>query len=292
MLSRVDPVISVVLPCRNGGATLGEQLAALARQTPAEPWELVVVDNGSTDDSAAVAQRWCAGRPAWRVVHAAGPARAGYARNVGVRAARGDVLLFCDADDVVDDGWIAALSAALDDADLVAGRWATDRLNAPWLRAARVLPQTDGLQRGEPPWLPHAAANNLGMTRSLYEKVGPFDETLPALSDTDYCYRAQVGGHELVFVPGAVVHVRLRPSLAATYRQLRGYAEASVALHARYAADGMPAPDWRRGLGAWVLSVPRLLAIRDRAGLAAWVARLAWRVGRLRGSVRYRVLAP
>jgi glycosyltransferase involved in cell wall biosynthesis len=285
------PRVSVVLPCHDAGAWLGEQLAALAAQHLDEPWELVVVDNASTDGSGDLARAACAGRPGWRVVEARDGRGAAHARNVGVAEARGDLLLFCDADDVIGDGWLPALTAALDEADLVAGRWEADRLNPPDVRRARPLPQQDGLQEFAPPWLPHAGAGNLGLTRALWEKVGPFDEDFPALEDTEFCFRSQLAGHRLAFAPDAVVHVRLRGSLATTYRQMRAYGEASVALHRRFAADGMPPPDWRRGLGGWLLSVPRLLAVRDRADLGAWVVRLGWRVGRLRGSVAHRTLA-
>jgi len=285
------PRVSVVLPCHNARPWLGEQLGALAAQHLDEPWELVVVDNASTDGSGDLARDACAGRPGWRVVEARDGRGAAHARNVGVAEARGDVLLFCDADDVVGDGWLASLTAALDGADLVAGRWEAARLNAPWVQRARPLPQQHGLQVFTPPWLPHAGAGNLGVTRALWEKVGAFDEDLPVLEDTEYCFRSQLAGHRLVFAPDAVVHVRLRGSLADIYRQMRAYGEASVALHHQFARDGMPPPDWRRGLGGWLLSVPRLLAVRDRAALGAWVVRLGWRVGRLRGSLGHRMLA-
>jgi len=287
-----NPAVSVVLPVHDARDTLPEQLRALGDQHLDQPWELVVVDNGSTDGSGALARAACAGRDGWRVVDAHDGRGAAYARNTGVTAARGDLLLFCDADDVVGDGWLSTLVAALGSADLVAGRWELRRLNAPWVQRTRPPIQQDGLQSFAPPWLPHAGAGNLGFARTLFEKVGPFDEGLIALEDTDFCFRAQLAGHQLVYAHDAVVHVRLRADLRGMYRQMRAYGEGTVVLHRRFAEAGMPPPNRWRGMGGGVLALPRLLAVRDRGALGSWVAKLGWRVGRLRGSLRYRTLAP
>src|SRR5215213_2921854 len=113
-------LVSVVLPVRNERRHLGDQLSALAEQTYDGPWELVVVDNGSTDGSGDVARSFAPRVPALRVVSA--PRRGlNHARNAGVRAARGEVLAFCDADDVAAPGWLAALVEALDGEVDIAG---------------------------------------------------------------------------------------------------------------------------------------------------------------------------
>jgi len=283
--------VSVVLPCYNAARLLPQQLEALCMQTVAEGWELVVVDNGSTDDTAATVERFRARLPALKLVRAVQRQGAGYARNAGVAAASGDRLLFCDADDVVAADWVETLARAVREGVIVAGRWDARRLNAAWLRTAFPLPQDDGLQEWSPAWLPHAGGGNLAMPRAVYEAIGPFDEDLPALEDTEFCFRAQLGGVRLVCEPAAVVSVRMRATLAGQYRQMRDYAEGQVGLLRRFRRRGMPpAPRWR-GLAAWALLPLRLLVVHDRASLARWVVVLGWRVGRLRGSLRYRLLA-
>src|SRR5262245_57943638 len=103
------PRISVIIPCHNAGRWLWDQLDALSRQEVPLPWEVLVVDNRSTDLSARVARGFSDKIPSLRVIAAhehRGPA---YARNTGASQARGEYFLFFDADDVVADGCVAAM---------------------------------------------------------------------------------------------------------------------------------------------------------------------------------------
>ena len=108
-MSGTEPLCSVVIPTYNAAATLDATLAALAAQEGVAPFEVVVADNGSVDDSAEVARRWADRLPLLRVVDASRARGVAAARNDGIRAARGDVVLLCDADDVTDPGWVAAM---------------------------------------------------------------------------------------------------------------------------------------------------------------------------------------
>ncbi|MEC4888428.1 MAG: glycosyltransferase family A protein [Nitrospira sp.] len=91
------PAISVIVPVYNGGWCLAQCLEGI-RQSSYQYYELIVVDNGSTDDSVAIAQAYGA-----VVAHCPGPSGPGAARNVGVHLAKGRILLFVDADVVVHD---------------------------------------------------------------------------------------------------------------------------------------------------------------------------------------------
>src|SRR4051812_28957961 len=93
-------LVSVVIPARNAARLLPLQLAALAKQTYAGTWEVVVADHRSADGTARVASEWAARLPCLRVVSVGRRGGANVARNEGARAARGEVLAFCDADDV------------------------------------------------------------------------------------------------------------------------------------------------------------------------------------------------
>ena len=288
------PRLSVVLPCRDAAATLGTQLAALAGQAYAGPWEVIVADNGSRDASRTIAASFGDRLPGLRIVDAAGRPGQGHARNVGAAAATGDAFLFCDCDDEVAPGWLDAMGRALAAHPFVASRFDLARLNPEWVQASRENPQGAGLNPYTyPPFLPHAGGSGLGVRRAAHAAVAGFAEDMPALEDTDYCWRLQLAGVPLVFVPDAVVHVRLRHDLAGIFRQALVYGEHNVRIYARYRDRGMPRLRWTAGAARWaklVIALP--LALPRRAERARWTWQLGWRLGRLRGCWRYRVLAP
>ena len=284
--------VSVVIPCRNAAATLGEQLAAVAAQEWAGEWEVIVADNASSDGSREVAESFRARLPALEVVDATGHHGPGGSRNAGAEQARGEALVFCDADDVVAPGWLAAMAAALAGDDLVAARYDARKLNPRWIVEARGEHQKAGPNPYTyPPFLPHAGGGGLGVKRRLHQAIGGFDESLPALEDTDYCWRAQLAGTALRFVPEAVVHVRYRHDLGGAFAQTARFGEYNVLLYQCYRARGMPRLSAWAGLAKWaklLLSTPQVVT---RRGRARWSAQLAWRWGRLRGCVKYRIWA-
>lgn len=296
-----DPVpeldVSVVIAAHDAAATLPAQLDALAAQDPACTWEVLVADNGSTDATRDVVLDAARRSGTVRLVDAPGVRGAGAARNAAARVARGRVLLFCDADDVVAPGWVDALHGALRDADVVAGRLEWERLNSRASQQSRALPQVDGLQHTEPlPALGCASASNLGLRRSLFDRLGGFDVRARYLQDTDLCWRAQLAGGTIAFEPAAVVHMRLRESVLGAWRQGRGsgmgqrwlaarYAEvaARAAEDARAAADAEPAVRAEPG-------VPVEPGVDGGAarGWPARIARRAWLVAGEAARVRSR----
>lgn len=287
-----DVELSVVIPCRNAAATLGRQLAAVAAQEWEGAWEVIVADNASSDGSREVAESFRDRLPALTVVDATGHQGPGGSRNAGAAAARGGALAFCDADDEVAPDWLAAMAVALARHDLVAARYDARKLNPAWIVEARGEHQHLGLNAYTyPPFLPHAGGGGLGVRRRLHAAIGGFDESLPALEDTDYCWRAQLAGTELCFVPEAVVHIAYRDDLKGMFAQTARFGEYNVLLYKRYRPRGMPRlPPWA-GLAKWaklLLSTPQVLT---RRGRARWASQLAWRWGRLRGCVKYRVWA-
>jgi glycosyltransferase involved in cell wall biosynthesis len=280
--------LSVIIPCFNTADTIGTQLEALANQDWSEPWDIIVSDNGSTDKSLQVAERYNDRLANLRIVDASSRRGAAHARNVGTLAATGDAFAFCDADDEVGSGWVAAMGAALTQYDFVASRLDTQKLNASWNRGN---PQRDGLQRlWYPPHLFHACGSGLGIKRLLHEKIGGFDESVPTIEDTDYCLRLQLAGAEFHFVPNAVVHYRHRHSFRRMYRQSRLWAQDNVLLYRRYGSAGVYASElWSRYVSDWKLLLWRLPKVRSKGRRAAWVRLLGRQIGRLQGSLKHRV---
>jgi glycosyltransferase involved in cell wall biosynthesis len=229
------PALSVIIACLNAEDVLNDQLTALAGQVCPVPWELLICDNGSTDGTVALAERW-ADRLPLRVLDASAVHGSGPARNAGAAAASGEWLGFCDADDEVGPGWLAALCRALTDHVMVAGPFEDARLNSDRVRRSRPNSQQHGLQYLTPGiGLPHAGAGNLGIRRAVFLEVGGFDPEVRYLQDTDLCWRIQLAGHDLTFVPDMLVHVRLRSTFRGMYRQGRNFGVSQAILEHRYA---------------------------------------------------------
>ncbi len=285
--------LSVVIPVHNGADTLGEQLDALASQACRASWEVVVVDDASSDASVEVASSFRSRIPL-RVIELDTRGGAGRARNVGAAAARGAYLAFVDADDVVAEGWLDAAVRALDVHVAAASRFEDEALNTPRARELRHIHQREGLQEyTNPPFLPHAGGCGLMVRREVHARLSGFDESLPCLEDTDYTWRLQLAGEHLHFEPSALVHVRYRSSTLAAFWQRYRYGYYNVVLYVRYRAYGMPDIDRRAGVRGWIrLADPRKLVRLVRSDARAkWTRDLGWRLGRLAASVRYGVWA-
>lgn len=285
--------LSVVIACFNAEKWIGDQLEALATQQWSEPWEIVVVNNRSTDGSMAVVDRYRKRMPHLRAIEASEKQGAAYAMNAGVRAARGAWLAFCDADDVVGPGWVAGMAEALAAHAFVSGPHDVTRLNRSALQRGRVNSQPTGVQPyTNPPFLPHAGAGNMSIHRAVFDNVGGFDETMPALFDTDFCWRVQLSGVPLVAAPKAILHVRYRAEACALYRQAKSYGQYNVFIYRRYRAKGMPRLPWKHGAKAWIDLARSAHQLFREERRAPWLWELGWRLGRLKGCLKYRVLAP
>ena len=139
------PSVSVVIPAYNAERTLGTVLAALTSEDPG-PDEVIVVDDGSTDRTAAVAFEAGA-----RVIEAPGGGFAGGARNAGWREARCEVVCFLDADAIPQPGWGAGLERALAEfPGAVVGCARTFEASTKWGWVAYLQFETPYLPRGAP----------------------------------------------------------------------------------------------------------------------------------------------
>ena len=281
-------IVSVVLPCYNAASTIAEQLDALESQRSSEPWEVIVVDNRSTDESIAIVHRYIGRIPGLRVVKACERAGRSYARNVGVSAARGSSIAFCDADDVVGTGWLAAIRDALSRFDCVACRIDFTKLNPAVIAAQHVNhDQSTGLQKAwYPPFLSHAGGGTLAIRRALHEQIGGFDEAFAFHEDTDYCFRVQKAAYRIGFVPEAIVHVRMRPNTSGRFHQIRHWARYNVLLAKRYGDGERPGiAAWKKYVDGWILLLKILPKVRSRPDWEKWVWHCGWQVGVLQGVV-------
>ena len=281
--------LSVVIPCLNSADQLPVQLWALAREKWQGWWEVVIADNGSTDGTREVAEQFKDRLPRLLVVDASARRGAAYARNVGARSASGEAFLFLDADDQIAPGYLPAMAGALAHHDFVAAYRDSESLNTGWVRMSRHTHPYEGF-RTFFNFLPHAGGTRIGVRRSIFESVGGFDQNLLRGEDVDFCWRVQLAGTPLWLVPEAIVRVRYPDSFCRMYRQARLSGRGDALLYRRYRAAGMPGRSIGDGLRDWLRLIQRLPRIRSKSGWAHWVRRLGQCVGRLEGSLRYRVI--
>lgn len=282
-------LVSVVIPVLNASATLPRQLEALSRQSYGETWEVVVADNGSTDGTQHIARSFSDRLPLLTVVQAAEERSANYARNRACDVARGDLIAFCDGDDIVTENWLEALVDASRRADLVGGALepiaprASSRDSWPPLRPSRE-PRLG--------FLPFATGASFAIWRDVLDDVGGMNEQYQACQDVELSWRAQLASKTLEFEPRARVRYQIRETLGSAFRQhyIRGVAH--VQLFDTYRRHGMPRMAGRAALAWGWLLVTAVLAVPWRSHRELWMRRLGLRVGHLAGSLRHRSFYP
>src|SRR2546423_6377260 len=202
-------LISVIVPVLDAAEHLPQQLEALAGQDYAGRWEAVIADNGSTDGSVELAEQWLGELPGGRLVRVGGARSASRARNAGVAEARGDFLAFCDADDVARSDWLTELAAAAPQGDIVAGAVDSDALSTPLARSWHAVPPRQRALEGLR-FLVHASGTNTGVWADVFERLGGFDERMPAGGAGGLSWRAQLASRRLVVAVRAVGDERPR----------------------------------------------------------------------------------
>lgn len=292
-MPRNPSLVSVVIPARNATHLIDVQLAALAGQSYTGAFEVIVADNGSTDGlEEHLSGHPLAGHLRLRRVDAGDALGAAHARNVGVMAARGDFVAFCDADDRADSRWLQHLVASASDFDAVSGSIETATLNAP--EAAAWTPVNPPDVRSEIPGLfPVSGSCNLGMWRETLDRVGLWDNSFRGGGeDVDYCTRIQLAGMTFGHDPAAVMSYRVKSSYPQLWRQQYAWGHADVDVYVKYRDRGH-----RKRSPLLTTAMPILLLLRNPllpqsiTGLStgAWIAYLAGFTGRVAGSLRRRV---
>ena len=189
------PMVSVIIPVRNDARRLDRCLASLAEQDyPADRYEVIVIDNGSSDDSADVARRRAA-----RVLVLPG-LKVGALRNRGAAIAEGEILALVDSDHEVPPGWLSAGTGEL------VGTLDVSMIGSPylpppdgtWVQRVWALHRLRQSARVEVPWL---ASGNLFLRKTDYDRLGGFDESLVAAEDVDLCVRLARSGGRIVSDP-------------------------------------------------------------------------------------------
>jgi glycosyltransferase involved in cell wall biosynthesis len=228
--------VSVVIPLYNDASTIGSCLdSVLSQDYPGDRFEVIVVDNGSTDGS----DRIAAQHPV-TLVYERDTLTSYAARNRGISAARGDIVVFTDSDCLPRPGWLRALVEAFEDDAVPAAGGPIEEAppDSDLDRLIRELFPIPNVERLQGTYLPAIVGGNAAYRRDLLLKVGMFNAALYTGGDLDLSWRVQkLAGQSAVFVPQAVVIHDHRSSLAGLGKRYRRYGYCAALLTALYADD-------------------------------------------------------
>jgi len=216
------PSVSVVISTFNRCESLERTLESLARQRVPEhvSFEVIVVDNNSTDDTRGVVAK-AAGRFE-QLRYAFEPCSGvSFGRNTGIREARGAIVAFTDDDNDVAPGWVATIQHTLEvHAEVYAlggpifpqwpappPAWLDDRHWSP-LAIVDYGPEAFLSNARRPICLLTA---NLAVRREVFEQVGPFSPDFPRGQDHEFLLRFWRAGRQVLYVPSLVAYARIQP---------------------------------------------------------------------------------
>jgi len=212
---------SVIIPALNEERVIGQCLESLCRlDFPREEFEVILVDNGSTDRTIEIAREFSA-RLNLTILQKRDAKISGL-RNFGVSKARGAILAFLDADCLVSRDWLKNAGPLLDRVEVgVAGAHYRIPDNSRWVARAWY----GGLEtekQGELAWVP---SGDLLMKRSVFERIGGFDESIQTNEDCELCGRVRAAGLRVIGDPSiAVTHLGTPQTLFGFYRAIRWHA--------------------------------------------------------------------
>lgn len=281
-----SPTCSVVMPCYNVANTLTAQLERLLPQLEVADAELILIDNNSSDLTLDLAQAAATHNDRIVVATATGGQGVAYARNAGVKLARSDKFLFCDADDLVVHSWVKQMSDALQHHEVTTGSLDVETLNDQAMVKSRGPARRPMFYN----LFPVAAGGNMGVQRAAWDKVGPLDEDLPSLEDMEWSLRASLAGCDIAWLPDARISYRYRTEARKLWSQGFAYGRSRPPIARKLFAETGQRPSIFEGFRSWVwllVHLPQLVSPNRRAPVA-WVA--GNRLGQLLGSIESKFL--
>jgi glycosyltransferase involved in cell wall biosynthesis len=268
------PEVSVIVCVRNMAQDLPRQLDAVLAQETAFHFEVVVVDNASTDGSGEIALAYSSRDQRVRVIEAR-VIGLNAARNCGIEGAMAEIIALCDADDVVESDWLPTLIGALEPATYVAGSL---RLGGPNSTVVRRRWAVEDQVAAVPHWVQAgfrmASGNNCCFYKPMWTSLGGFDETLSGAGDEiDFFVRAGRAGFGFREAPDAVVGVGLRARAMEIWRHDYRFGKHQSRVLARWNSSDW---SWPR---VFRLAAQLPKVVIRRRGWYAWVSALATEMG-------------
>lgn len=252
--------VSVIIPVRNGAHEISDQLEALCAQTD-QDFELIVSDNGSTDNLKQVLSRY-KGRLNLRYVDASARRGVAYARNAGARASESDYIMVCDADDVVGAYWVETFRGHLDkdsSAIYTGSLIGVDPANKDISLFTRHEDFKDEINPLEATSM---CGGNFAVARKVWWQNDGFREdfVVGGAEDVDFALRATQKDIKIFQLSNAEILYSERPTVWASFKRGRGYGRGNLQLWRDYGPDILNV-DLRHSFFVFFKTLPQLLTI-------------------------------
>lgn len=221
------PFVSIIIPALNEEKTIVRTLEAIGNlETSTDQYEVILVDNGSTDSTVDVARGL---KKKFRLtVLSKSDGNISALRNYGAKFATGSILAFLDADCIVEKNWLPEAVRAFNELggenkrltrESVAAVGASHQIpeDSSWVAKVWHLKRTNDVKPREARWLP---SGNMFVLKEAFAQIGGFDEGLETNEDCDLCYRLTEGGYKIFSVPTVkAVHLRAPQTMREFFRK-------------------------------------------------------------------------
>jgi len=288
------PFVSIVIPVFNDADGLKLSLNSLLNQTyPNENYEIIVVDNGSNDDTLSVIERYSSKYETMVIFESENSEQSSYAaRNKGIMAAKGSIICFVDADVTMDEDWLekTVTSFIKNDSKCLTCKVDLSQTDEKgiWADFNRLtgFPMERYINRDH-----FAPTCCLLVRRWLLERLGAFDSRLVSGGDLEFGNRVYRSGFKIDYDPNIVVYHPVRSSIGSLVfksirigigmAQLRKYFPERYTFNPYSIKDFLPSDPliFKEDLGEDIVSVPRVIVLY----MISYVCKLARKVGMIYG---------
>jgi glycosyltransferase involved in cell wall biosynthesis len=275
-MTTFTPTVSIIIPVYNGANTIAACLESLLGQVyPAEAYDIIVVENGSTDNTTQIVEKYPV-----RLFHShkRGPAPA---RNLGIAKSKAEIVAFTDADCIADPQWLSKLVQPYTDPQVgCVGGTILPFTSGENTFVERFIEETLPLVNfvsEENTYLPHLYTGNASYRRRLLNQVGGFNADLVTAEDVDLSWRFQLEtGAKLRYVPEAIIYHRYETTLAGLAREYRQWGFGEVLLDTMYGKY----PDYPRGRWVQFRRILNQLSVLPRYSLSVMIRQVRRITGR------------
>lgn len=226
---------SVIIPTFNRAELVDRLLGSLSKQTyPQTKYEIILVDDGSTDLTNQVAQQWCSKLPNLRYFRLEVNSGQSAAHNKGLREAIGEYLLFTDDDCIPAPNWVQVMSDHLSKHPVIAGAVHTN--SSQYTVISENISAFHPFQYGmKPRKVEFIAGANMGFRREVFDQTGRFNENC-LIPDMELIMRVQQSGYPIWFLPDSVVvHDPRKGNLLTLFRLAARYSSQTIIIRNQYA---------------------------------------------------------